>query len=212
MHRPHRAVIHRLGRLQGRLNLRRVVAVVVGDSDALVFAHNLKPASRALKDAGRSDGLLHPAANLNGRGDGRDAVEDVVVAGNVQQHCPQIFAPAVQVIAGVPAVGVDDVFGVIVVVLPHAEGQHLLARYSLNRFAGVGVLAVIDDRLGCHLCKLMVGGDDVVHRLKIFHVVGVDVEDDRDVRVQLEEVVLKLTRLTGHDVAAAQPAAAADGR
>ena len=37
-----------------------------------------KPAPRALKDARRSDGLLYPAANLDGRSDGRDAVEDVV--------------------------------------------------------------------------------------------------------------------------------------
>ena len=50
----------------------------------------------------------------------------------------------------------------------------------------------------------------MVHRFKIFHVVGIDIEDHRNVRMEFQEMVLKFAGFADHHLAAAQSAAAAD--
>ena len=50
----------------------------------------------------------------------------------------------------------------------------------------------------------------MVHRFKIFHVVGIDIEDHRNVRMEFQEMVLKFAGFADHHLAVAQSAAAAD--
>ena len=130
--------------------------------------------------------------------------------GNVELDLPEPLLFVVQIIQGMSAIDVADVAGVVVVVLPHAKGQQLDSFDSLHSAAAVGIIPVVDDRLGRHRSKAVVGIQNMVHRFKIFHMVGIDIEDHRNVRMEFQEMVLKFAGFADHHLAVAQSAAAAD--
>ena len=111
-------VVERLHRVQKRLQLARVVGVVVVDVRAVELALELKTASGAV-EAGKAvlDGMrADPKAD--GRGRSREGVLDIVSAGNMQRDVRK--APA----------AVDDVeMGI-----REITGLQTNLEYTLNKF------------------------------------------------------------------------------
>ena len=98
-----------------------------------------------------------------------------------------------------PVVG--DVFRVVVAFRRETEGQERLVVPALGPFdrpAGVLVVAVVDDETGRHVDERRIRPDHIVHGLEVFHVVVIDVEQDRGVGRQRQEVILELAGLRDH--------------
>lgn len=77
-----------------------------------------------------------------------------------------------------------DIHGVVVAVGGFAERDALLALDALHCLAGVGIAAVVDDGFRGELRKLVERFDDVLHRAEVVQMVGVDVQQNSDVRIE----------------------------
>ena len=107
-----------------------------------------------------------------------------MVAGNVHLDMGQRFSMITEIKFCINAAWMDNVFRIIIVSFPASEGDELILQTG-NGDLRVGIVAVCDDAFGRHLCKLMEGMNQIGHCLKVIEVIGVDIKDNGDVRMQL---------------------------
>ena len=88
----------------------------------------------------------------------------------------------------------------IIAVFTEAEGDFFYVNV-LNRVEGDLVVAVDNEQTCCLLGELVERLFDVVEVLKIVEVIRVDIEDNRDKRIELQEGVNVLARLADDNVA-----------
>ena len=152
--------------------------------------------------------LLGRCAEIVRAGGTGEGVVDIVSARYHEVDLTELFALVHEVELFVRALDVAQVDGVVVVCFTEAEGDHRQGDV-LDRVKDVLVVAVVDDQSGGQMTEFVEALLDVVERLEVVEVVGVDVGDNGDVGVELEEGVDVLTRLTNDDVALTDIAVAA---
>ena len=96
----------------------------------------------------------------------------------------QRFSMITEIKLRINAAWMDNVFRIIIVPFPASEGDELILQAG-NGDLCVGIVAVCDDAFGRHLCKFMEGMNQIGHRFEVIKVIGVDIKDNGDVRVQL---------------------------
>ena len=194
-------VVELLHRVQQRLELARVMGVVIIHVCAVVLALELKAAAGAV-EAGQAvfDGT-GPDADADARGSRRKRIFHIVQAGHVQRHIREEAALIHDVKMRIRAF-VLDVFRVDVRFRAKAKGYDL-AVYSGESFHCVGIVVICHDVpvLRNALCE---STERMLHIAKILEkveVIGLYVENDGYRRMKREEGVIILTGLHYNGVA-----------
>ena len=196
-------VVEVLDRVEQRLELARMVGVVVIDICAVVLALELEAAACAV-EAGKA--VLHRVgahAEADRGGSRGESVLHIVHAGDVQRHIREQLPLVHDVELGV-CTDKLDVLGVDVSVGMQAEGDDL-GLDVLYDIHGVGIVMVCDDVavLRHSRGKLMEGVLHIVQILEEIEMVGLNVQHDSDRRMQREEGVIILAGLHDDGVAVA---------
>ena len=186
-----------------------VVGKVVGDRDAARRAQDLKAAVHTGEFVQVLGDLRGCCAQIMGTGGSGERVVDIVAAGHLQVDFAQLFALVHEVKFFISAHDVAQVGGIVVIGLAEAEGDRRQI-YVLQRLQHILIVAVDDEGVGGQVTELVEGLFDIIQRFEVVEVVGVDIEDDRDVGRELQECVHIFARLTHDDVAVADIAVAAD--
>lgn len=178
-------VVHQADRLQQRVQLVGMVGIIVIDIRAAVAALILEPAARAMEAGERGLRILAGNAEFPRHRAGGQRVQRVVAADDAEADLRIRLAAADDVKLAEILREVLAVHGVRRV---EAERQ---IRQALQRVAGVLVIAVGDDQ---PVLRHERGerAERMLHIGKILEkvqMVGVDIEDDRDRREEVQEGV-----------------------
>ena len=132
-----------------------------------------------------------------------------MTAGNLQADFTEFLALVHEVKGLVSPLDVPEVRGIVVVRLAEAEADHRQIN-AFNSLQHILVIAVDDETAGGQMAELVEALFDIIQRLEVVQMIRVDVEDDRDIRRQLEEGVHILACFAHDDVAVTDIAVAAD--
>ncbi len=197
----------------------RVVAIIIDQRETATsrqchFAIALEAAVDTLEFGQRLDDGLVGDLHFGGDGDGSQSIEHVMHARGVeydgQAGRRAIDAHAVEAHL---AVGRNNILGVEVVVLRQAVGDDLL-RHARQDVADIGVIAA-DHGHAVERQAVQEIDEGRLQALEVvavgFHVVGVDVGDDRDDRRQEQEGRIRFVGLGHQEITAAQAGVGAGG-
>ena len=201
-------VVHQADRLQQRVQLVGMVGIIVIDVRAAVAALILEPAARAMEAGERGLRILAGNAEFPRHRAGGQRVQRVVAADDAEADLRIRLAAADDVKLAEILREVLAVHGVRRV---EAERQ---IRQTLQRVAGVLVIAVGDDQ---PVLRHERGerAERMLHIGKILEkvqMVGVDIEDDRDRREEVQEGVAVFAALEDDGIALADAVARAEQR
>ena len=201
------AHLHRGGERGGQLG--GMMRKVVGDRDASRCAEDLKAAVHAGELVQILGDLLRRRAQIVGAGGGGEGIIDIVAAGHLQVDLTELLAPVHEVELFIRAHDIAQIRGVVVVRLAETEGDRRQL-CIFDRLQHVLVVTVDDQGVRGQVAELVERLLDIIQGLEVIKVIGVDVEDDRDIGRQLEEGIDIFARLTDDDIAVTDVAVAAD--
>ena len=176
------------------------------------FAQHLEASARPGKGGQSFGSLLRRGAQQHGPGGGRGSIEDVVISRHLQPDLGKRTAPVHQRKATIQPAQMPDRGRIVVVGILPAEGEKrspLPCRFRYGT-AGSFVAAVIQDGTGL-AGKAGIAFHGVFHRVEIFHVVVIDIEDQRDIGVRGKEGIPELAGFVDEALGLAGTAVAADG-
>ena len=192
-----------------------MVTVVVVHEAAVQFPLIFHPPFSPRKARETARDRLGRKTRVVARGKGREGVHHVVPTGYGKLYrCDRLSA--VQHRKGVPSAVFTDIIceeiDLVAVLCLYAEGKQPSAEIRERR-TDVFVVGVIDHASVLFpeglICKLPIGGADMLHRLKVIDVVHFHIEDDRRRRIEIEEGIHILAGLEDEAVALADAVIAA---
>ena len=182
---------------------------VVRDRDASRISEDLKTSVNAGEGVQILRDLSGSRAEIVCSSRCCERIVDIVSAGNLQRDITELFTLVHQIEFLVGALDISEICGIVVVGLSEAKGDHRQGDV-LDRVEDVLVVAVDDQCAGGQVTELVERFLDIVERLEVVEVIGVDVEDHGDIRIEFEEGVDIFARLAYDDIALTDIAVAAD--
>ena len=201
-HYPNSVEIKSLCRLESAGYLRRVMTVVINYRYAVHLVDLLETSYRSEEVIETIFYRLPVNSRIPRRSHRCKRIEHIVLTRNVYPQCPYELSSVIHIKCRHKTL-FALYFGAVIVRLTKAERYHRLTLNTCHSLDGVPIIAVVYNCTCRHISKGAEAFYDIVKCLEIFKMIRINVQYYCRIGIKLQEMILKLTRLTDHSVALA---------